>query len=124
MSSTPSEQSQSDKPADSSYRWGGGLLVTLILGVILTFTGLWFYSAIWSADKANPETIKQAAEKAEKQCVLMGGGYDRCKQLVGQHHNRCRTEHLVTGDTGDQSLDSEGYIECMESAFERENVGS
>lgn len=118
MASTPEANSDT-----TDGRTGGAKLVVVILGVVLAISALWFYSAIWSADKANPETIKEAAKHAEKQCVLMGGGYDRCKSLVGEHHSTCRDDNLISTDTG-RSLDRDRYIDCMERAFRQAGVGS
>jgi hypothetical protein len=117
--------SPSEAESDTNdKRTSGAGLVLALLGLVVAISGLWFYSAIWSADKASPEAIKQAAKGAEKQCVLMGGAYDRCKSLVGKHHATCRDKHLVSADAGGQTLDRDDYITCMESAFRREGVGS
>ena len=97
----------------------GKIPVIVLTAFILLSAVAWGIWTLRIGGGIDPEHAKEAAERAEKECVLEGIEPARCRELIGENQRRCLGDARKRKPDGRLVLDDSAYMSCMDAVFQQ-----
>mgnify|MGYP006280491933 CR=1 FL=1 len=99
---------------------GNGKVPVIVLTAFILLSAVaWGIWTLQIGGGIDPDRAKEAAERAEKECVLEGIDPSRCRELIGENQRRCLGDARTRTTKGRLVLDESTYSSCMNEVFQR-----